>query len=77
MKMAMVLAVPLAQHLWGHNMNLFDKIIETYPELTNADFGLNGSIGLRNDSDGIGDYIEKWEYSKPIPEGLTLGKPSA
>jgi hypothetical protein len=58
-------------------MSLFDDIIEVYPELTNTDFGLNGSIGLRNDSDGIGDYIEKWEYTKPIPEGLSLGKPSA
>ena len=56
-------------------MSLFDDIIEVYPELTNTDFGLNGSIGLRNDSDGIGDYIEKWEYSQPIPEGLSLGKP--
>jgi hypothetical protein len=56
-------------------MSLFDDIIEVYPELTNADFGLNGSIGLRNDSDGVGDYIEKWDYSKPIQEGLSLGKP--
>jgi hypothetical protein len=73
----MALAVSLAQHLWGHNMSLFDDIIEVYPELTNADFGLNGSIGLRNDSDGVGDFIEKWEYSQPIPSGLTLGKFSA
>jgi hypothetical protein len=58
-------------------MSLFDEIVAIYPELTNDDFGLNGSIGLRNDSDGVGDYIEKWEYSKPIPEGLTLGKPAA
>jgi len=71
----MALAVSLPQRLWEHNMNLFDKIIETYPELTDKDFGLSGSIGLRNDSDGIGDYIEKWEYSQPIPEGLSLGKP--
>jgi hypothetical protein len=71
----MALAVSLPQRLWGHNMSLFDDIVEVYPELTNADFGLNGSIGLRNDSDGVGDYIEKWDYSKPIPEGLSLGKP--
>lgn len=58
-------------------MSLFDEIIAIYPELTDNDFLPNGVISLRNDSDGVGDYIEKWEYSKPIPEGLTLGKPSA
>ena len=58
-------------------MNLFDKIIAVYPELTSQDFLPNGVITLRNDSDGVGDYIEKWEYSQPIPEGLTLGKPVA
>ena len=56
-------------------MTLYDKIIAVYPELTNEDFGLSGSIRLRNDSDGIGDYIEKWNYEQPIPEGLILGKP--
>jgi len=58
-------------------MTLFEIITEVYPELTNDDFGSNGSILLRDDSDGIGAYIDKWEYSQPIPEGLTLGKPSA
>jgi hypothetical protein len=58
-------------------MSLYHEIMEVYPELTDADFGKQGIIALQNDSDGIGDYIEKWEYSKPIPEGLTLGKPSA
>jgi len=58
-------------------MSLYNKIIAAYPELTDADFGRQGSIGLRNDSDGLGDFIEKWEYSKPVPEGLTLGKPAA
>jgi hypothetical protein len=29
---------------------------------------------LKNDSDDQGDYIAKWEYSKPIPAGLKLGK---
>jgi hypothetical protein len=58
-------------------MNLYETIIATYPELTDADFGLLGSIFLRDDRDAAGPYIEKWEYSEPIPEGLTLGKPSA
>jgi hypothetical protein len=56
-------------------MSLWQKIIETYPELTDDDFNpITGLIVLRNDSDGAGDYIEKWEYQKPIPEGLKLGK---
>jgi hypothetical protein len=57
-------------------MELWEKIIATYPELTDVDFNRQGSIGLQDDSDGIGAYIAKWEYNQPIPEGLTLGKPS-
>lgn len=55
-------------------MNLYEKIVDALPELTADDFGINGTIQLRNDSDGKGDYIAKWEYSKPIPTGLKLGK---
>jgi hypothetical protein len=55
-------------------MELFDKIIATYPELTSEDFGIRGTIKLQDDSDGLGAYIAKWEYSKPIPKGLKLGK---
>ena len=55
--------------------SLYEKIIETYSELSVNDFGQGGTIQLRNDSDGVGDYIAKWEYSQPIPDGLTLGKP--
>jgi hypothetical protein len=57
-------------------MILSQKIIETYPELENKDFSKIGIV-LRNDSDGIGDYIEKWNYEKPIPVDLTVGKPKA
>jgi hypothetical protein len=57
-------------------MRIIDTILETYPEINHQLF-IDGIISLRNDSDGIGDYIEKWEYSQPIPEGLTLGKPKA
>ena len=56
-------------------MELFDKIVAAYPELTSEDFGLRGSITLQDDGDGIGAFISKWEYSKPIPAGLNLGKP--
>lgn len=55
-------------------MNLYEKLIAALPELTPNDFGISGSIQLRNDSDGAGDYIEKWEYEKPLPEGFKIGK---
>lgn len=56
-------------------MNLYEEIIQSYPELIeNNDAFFDGTIGLRNDSDGAGDYIDYWNYSKPIPAGLKLGK---
>jgi hypothetical protein len=55
-------------------MDLFTKITETYPELTASDFPfVGGLIQLRDDGDGV-QYIAVWEYSKPIPTGLKLGK---
>ena len=56
-------------------MNIKKEIIETYPELTDKDFDFlsGGTIMLRDDGDGV-QYISKWEYSKPIPDGLKLGK---
>ena len=55
-------------------MTIYEKIIETYPELTDTDFGSFGTIALQDDSDGAGAYIAKWEYSKPLPAGLKVGK---
>jgi len=55
-------------------MGLWEQIIAVYPELTDEDFGMRGSIRLQDDSDGLGAYIAKWDYSKPIPDGLKLGK---
>ena len=55
-------------------MDLFTQIVAAYPELTQDNFGGTGEIILRDDSDGKGAYIAKWEYSKPIPNGLKLGK---
>lgn len=55
-------------------MNLFERIIAIYPELTAEDFGMRGSIILQDDSDGEGAYIAKWEYSKPLPKGMKVGK---
>jgi hypothetical protein len=55
-------------------MTLYEKIIQLYPSLIAEDFSpISGSIGLRNDSDGRGDYIEKWEhptFPKPTDEQL-------
>jgi hypothetical protein len=42
-------------------MTLVEKIKAIYPELTDSDFEYN-KIYLRNDSDGKGDYIAKWEH---------------
>jgi hypothetical protein len=55
-------------------MSLYDEIISIYPELSNDDFGIRGTIELQDDSDGQGAYISKWEYSKPIPNGMKVGK---
>jgi hypothetical protein len=52
-------------------MTLYDKIKAIYPELQDADF--LDTIRLRNDSDGRGDYIAKWEHptlAKPTEEQL-------
>ena len=54
-------------------MNLYEQIIDAYADLSNKDFNRIGIV-LRNDSDGLGDYIEKWAYEQPIPDGLKLGK---
>jgi hypothetical protein len=53
-------------------MSLWQILIDYYPELSDSDF--RTKIILRNDADKFGDYIEKWHYEKPIPEGLKLGK---
>jgi hypothetical protein len=55
-------------------MDLFTEISKIYPDLTDEDFDSQvGKILLRDDGDGI-QYIAKWDYSKPIPAGLKLGK---
>lgn len=55
-------------------MNLYNKIIEIYPELTDTDFMPPlGTILLQNDSDGRSDYIAKWEHPtlpRPTDEQL-------
>jgi hypothetical protein len=56
-------------------MELWQKIIEAYPDLQGTDDLFELGIYLRDDSDGVGAYIAKWEYNQPIPKGLKLGKP--
>lgn len=55
-------------------MDFYTKITTTYPELTANDFlPPLGTILLKDDGDGV-QYIAKWEYSKPLPEGMKVGK---
>jgi hypothetical protein len=52
-------------------MTLYEKIKTIYPSLNDIDFVT--VIELRNDSDGKGDYIAKWEHptlAKPTDEEL-------
>ena len=56
-------------------MELWEKIVEAYPEIKPTDSFIELGIHLRDDSDGLGAYIQKWEYSKPLPKALKLGKP--
>jgi hypothetical protein len=58
-------------------MELWQKIIEAYPEINATDDFQRLGIYLQDDSDGQGAYIAKWEYSEPIATGLSLGKPNA
>jgi len=55
-------------------MELWEKIIAAYPEINPTDDFRQLGIYLQDDSDGAGAYIVKWDYSKPIPAGLKLGK---
>jgi hypothetical protein len=56
-------------------MTIYETILATYPELTEKDFHpMRGVISLEDHSDGEGVFIAKWNYSKPIPDGLKLGK---
>jgi hypothetical protein len=53
-------------------MNLYQKLISIYPELTNFNFS-SGVITLQNDSDGRGDYIAAWNHPtlpRPTEEQL-------
>jgi hypothetical protein len=53
---------------------MLELIYATYPELEGADLRSLG-INLQDDTDGKGVWLVSWDYSKPIPEGITVGKP--
>jgi hypothetical protein len=55
-------------------MELWEKIIEAYPEIQPTDNFRNLGIYLQDDADGEGAYIAKWEYDKPIPVNMKVGK---
>jgi len=55
-------------------MSLWEQIITIYPDLTDDDFGRFGKIILKDDSDGQGAYIAKWEHELPLPKGMKVGK---
>jgi hypothetical protein len=57
-------------------MKLWEQIIEFYPEINATDNFRTLGIYLKDDGDGI-EYVEKWEYSQPLPDGILLGKPSS
>ena len=51
---------------------MLEKLLKIYPELATFDFA-KGVITLQNDSNGLGDYIAKWEHptlAKPTDEEL-------
>jgi len=55
-------------------MDLFNQLLEIYPDLTNRDFHPEyGSILLCDDGDGE-QYIVKWDYEEPLPKGFKIGK---
>ena len=53
-------------------MDLYSQIVAVYPETADLDW-IAGDILLRDDGDGE-QYIAKWNYSKPLPKGLKVGK---
>lgn len=55
-------------------MALYDDLIAALPELEGSDAFIRGIILLQNDGDEAGDYIAKWDYSKPLPKGFKVGK---
>ena len=54
-------------------MTIYETITTVYPELEGADL-FGAGIMLQDDSDGQGVFIAEWGYSKPLPNGMKVGK---
>ena len=54
---------------------MLETIYEAYSELIGQDLRELG-ISLQDDSDGKGVWLVSWDYSKPIPKGIKVGKPA-
>lgn len=55
---------------------MYEQIVAFYPELAETPKAFSdGTITLQDDNDGAGQYIREWNYSKPLPDGLVVGKP--
>ena len=52
---------------------MLEIIYAAYPELEGADLRALG-IFLQDDADGQGIWLRSWDYSKPIPQGVKIGK---
>ena len=57
-------------------MELWEKIVEAYPQIKATDDFRKLGIWLKDDGDGV-QYISKWDYIEPMPTGLKLGKPKS
>ena len=55
-------------------MTIYETIVANYPELENSKAFVDGVITLVDDADGEGVFVAKWEYTKPLPTGLKVGK---
>jgi len=55
-------------------MTLYNDLVAALPELEASPAFADGTIILQNDADAAGDYIAKWDYSKPLPKGFKVGK---
>jgi hypothetical protein len=55
-------------------MSLYNDLIAALPELEDSKAFFDGTIILQNDADEAGDYIAKWDYSKPLPKPFKVGK---
>lgn len=53
-------------------MSLIEIILTNYPELISDDF--ISKIVIQDDADGKGSYVVSWNYEKPLPKGLKIGK---